>query len=293
MSHIAPLNKQRKTLRYIKNIIYIFILQRWRLCVCMNTVRTCLSSVAGTLFVKSCGGRRTHTRSWQVCLSDQRVSPFAWETRRPLPFVWETSRPLPFAWETSRPLPFVWETSRPLPFAWETSRPLPFLWATARSLPSVQNYRLYIVFSSPMRKYEHLLCLTYWLVIGTYMLPVFFSVISWSYQWTEISVTLSIGNKSYSLSCETTLCDIYYLATALNLLSPSSPAKLVYYIYCSENSVNIQSLLENLLDYELCTEAVFFRIISVTKNKIAHVYIRSVLIFNCCVTIFLLPFSIL
>ena len=30
----------------------------------------------------------------------------------------------------------------------------PFAWVTSRSLPSVQNYRSYIVFSSPMREYE-------------------------------------------------------------------------------------------------------------------------------------------
>ena len=54
----------------------------------------------------------------------------------------------------------------------------------------------------------------------------FFPVISWSYRRTEISVTRSIGNKSYSLSCDP-LC-WSYLATALNLLSSSSPAKLLY-----------------------------------------------------------------
>ena len=39
------------------------------------------------------------------------------------------------------------------------------------------------------------LCL--WLVIRTYILP-FFLLICWSYLRTEISVTLSIGNKLYS-----------------------------------------------------------------------------------------------
>ena len=38
-----------------------------------------------------------------------------------------------------------------------------------------------------------------YLVIGTYILP-FFPVICWSYLQTEISVTLSIGNKLYSSS---------------------------------------------------------------------------------------------
>ena len=64
------------------------------------------------------------------------------------------------------------------------------------------------------------------LVIGTYILP-FFSVIYSSYLQTEISVTLSIG-KNYILFPVKPLCWCY-LATALNLLSSSSPTKLVYY----------------------------------------------------------------
>ena len=62
-----------------------------------------------------------------------------------------------------------------------------------------------------------------------------FSVICWSYLWTEISLTLSIGNKLYFRHhilyfsfLWKPLC-WYYLATALNQLSSSSPAKLVYY----------------------------------------------------------------
>ena len=95
----------------------------------------------------------------------------------------------------------TWVTSGSLPFAWETTGSLPFAWATSGSLPSVQIYRPYTIFSSPMWRYEHPLRLTYffclWLVIGTYILP-FFPVICWSYLRTEISVTLSIGNKLYS-----------------------------------------------------------------------------------------------
>ena len=96
------------------------------------------------------------------------------------------------------------------PFAWETSRSLPFLWETSRSQPSVQNYRPYIVFSSPMQKYERPLCLTYCLFMAGYQnlntSILFFSVICWSYMWTAISVILSTGNKlHFSLSCETTL----------------------------------------------------------------------------------------
>ena len=71
-------------------------------------VRTYLPPVAGTLFVKMYNVRRIHTGSWQLCSSDQQISPFAWET----------------------------------------SRSLHFAWATTVSLPSVQNYRPYIVFSS-------------------------------------------------------------------------------------------------------------------------------------------------
>ena len=45
-----------------------------------------------------------------------------------------------------------------------------------------------------------------WLDIGTYILPGFFSVICWSYLWTEISVILSTSNTlHFPLSCETTL----------------------------------------------------------------------------------------
>ena len=54
--------------------------------------------------------------------------------------------------------------------------------------------------SSPKRKYEHPLCLTYFLFMAGYrnLLLFFFPVIFWSYLRTEISVTLSIGNKLYS-----------------------------------------------------------------------------------------------
>ena len=81
--------------------------------------------------------------------------------------------------------------------------------------------------------------------------PTYFSVYGWlseltsvfvffpsnllSYLWTEISATLSIGNKLYSrhhilyfsfLWKPLCLC---YLGATLNLLSSSLPAKLVYY----------------------------------------------------------------
>ena len=139
-----------------------------------------------------------HTRSWQVCLRDQRVSPFTCET----------------------------------------SGPLLFVWATTGTQLLIQNYRPYIDFSSPTWKYEYPLRLTYFLfMVGYWNLRFCFPVICWFYLQTEIYVNLSIGNKLYfrhpplsSLAWEP-LC-WYYLATALNLLSPSSSAKLVYiYIY--------------------------------------------------------------
>ena len=56
----------------------------------------------------------------------------------------------------------------------------------------------------------------------------FFPVICWSYLWMEISVTLSIGNKSYSRHHILNFSFLWkplcwcYLATALNLLSSST-----------------------------------------------------------------------
>ena len=89
------------------------------------------------------------------------------------------------------------------PFAWKTSGSLPFTWATSGSLLSVQIYRPLIVFSSPMQKYEHPLCLAYFSVYGWLLELTYFRgggpVICWSYLQTEIFVTLSIGYKSYSL----------------------------------------------------------------------------------------------
>ena len=88
------------------------------------------------------------------------------------------------------------------PFLLETSgSPSPIAWATSGLLPSVQNYKPYIVFSSPMRKYGHPLTLTYFLFMAGYRnlhTSVIFLVICWSYLQTEISIILSIGNKSYS-----------------------------------------------------------------------------------------------
>ena len=112
MNHNCTAGQTTKDSQIYKNIIYIFILRRRLLCVVgtqSKRVRTYLSFVAGTLFVKLRDGQRTHMGSWQVCLSDQRVSPFAWET----------------------------------------SGSLPRTWANSRYLPSVQNYRPFIVFQVP------------------------------------------------------------------------------------------------------------------------------------------------
>ena len=62
---------------------------------------------------------------------------------------------------------------------------------------SIQNYRPYIFFQLPRGNMNttlrpHIFC--FWLVNGNYILP-FFPVICWSYLRTEISVTLSTGNK--------------------------------------------------------------------------------------------------
>ena len=114
-----------------KITIYIFILRRhrfWVIGIQSERVRTYLSSVVVTFFVKLSVGRRTHTRSWQVCLSDQQVSLLAWES----------------------------------------SGPLPFVCAITGSLPSVQIYKPYVVFLSPMQKYEHPLHLTHFLFMAGY-----------------------------------------------------------------------------------------------------------------------------
>ena len=114
-----------------------------------------------------------------------------------------------------------------------TSGSLPSAWVTSGSLPSVQNYRPYIVFSSPMRKYEHPLRFTYFLLMAGHwnlQTSVFFSVICWSYLRTEISVLLSIVDKLYSSSSSfifSTLLMLYcdhiesfkFIVAALNLLS--------------------------------------------------------------------------
>ena len=108
---------------------------------------------------------------WHVCLRDPQVSLFAWET------------------------------SGRLPLVWEICGALAIVWATTGSLLSIQNYRHYILFCVSCRYKNILMAFVFfrlWLVIRTYILRFFFLVICWSFLRTEISVTLSIGNKSYS-----------------------------------------------------------------------------------------------
>ena len=101
--------------------------------------------------------------------------------------------------------------------------------------PKLQT--LSCLFKSPAEVWTssslHIFCL--WLVIGTYILPGFFPIICWSYLQMEISVTLPIGNKLYSrhhilyFSFQWKPLCWCYLVTALNLLSSSLSAKLVYH----------------------------------------------------------------
>ena len=79
-----------KNSKIYKNIIYISILRQWRLCevgIPSERVRTYLSSVAGTNLWSSVTAGEHTLGSWQVCLSDQRISPFAWGASRSLPLV--------------------------------------------------------------------------------------------------------------------------------------------------------------------------------------------------------------
>ena len=150
-------------------------------------------------------------------------------------------------------------------FAWETSGSPPFAWATSGSLPSVLNYRPYIVFSSPMQKYEHPLRFTFFLFMASYWdlhTLVFFPVICWSYLRTEISVTLSSGNGFFtillyfSLSCENTLlmlsCNciestkfIYVTVSILHLFSINIHS--LYNLMDIFTKLNLKKTLENYM----------------------------------------------
>ena len=124
----------------------------------------------------------------------------------------------------------AWVTSGSL-FAWETSGPFPLRLSDQRiSVFGPKSQTLYCLFKSHADIWTSssprvFFCL--WLVIGTYILPFFFPVICWSYLRTEISVTLSIGNKYSSRHHILYFSFLWkpfcwcYLATALNLLCSS------------------------------------------------------------------------
>ena len=118
-----------------------------------------------------------------------------------------------FAWVTSRSLPLL-ERRTDLPLSPE--RPAGLFKSSARIWTRL--------FAHAFSVYGLLSELTYFR---------FFPVICWSYPRTEISVSLSIANKTYSLPFSFIFCDPLcwcYLATALNMLSSyTSPAELVYY----------------------------------------------------------------
>ena len=140
-------------------------------------------------------GRRTHMThllEWpaglSLCLRDQQTSPLCLSHQWISPFAWETSGPLPFAWKTSRSLPSL---------EWTVDLCLQSKFTDL--ILSFKSHAEVWTSSSP----HVFFCLR--LVIGTYILPFFFQVTCWAYLRTEISVTLYIGNKLYSLSCETTL----------------------------------------------------------------------------------------
>ena len=154
-----------------KNIIYIFILRRQTIVCSRNTVRE------NSHISFFCGG-----------------DPFCEEVRR----LENTHEELTSLVEWPAGLSFRLRDQQTSPLC------LSNLWISAFS-PKLQT--LYCLFKSHAEVWisssPHVFfCL--WLVIRTYILP-FFSVIWWSYLRTEISVTLSIGNKLYSFSCETTL----------------------------------------------------------------------------------------
>ena len=133
----------------------------------------------------------------------------------------------PFAWETSGSLFFAGATGGHLSLARATSGSLSFAGATSRFLPSVQNYSPYIFFQVPWTGlFAHVFfCL--WLIIGTDIFPGFFSVICWFYR-KYLSFNPQEINDIFLFPVKP--LSWYYLATAWNLLSSSmSPAKSVYY----------------------------------------------------------------
>ena len=145
----------------------------------------------------------------------------------------------------------TWETGRFLSFAWETSGSSPSFERSAGLCSLLERpsdfclqskiTELILSFQVPCGNMKILFAsriFCSWLVIGTYILPVFFPVICWSYLRMEISVILSISNKLYSrhyplFFSETTLLMLSCDCTESAKFTPStpSPAKLVYYMF--------------------------------------------------------------
>ena len=120
--------------------------------------------------------------------------------------------------------------------AWTTNGSLPSLERPADLSPSFERPQtLYCLFKSHAEVWTSssphvFFCL--WLVVGTYILPVFFPAFCWSYLRTEIFVTLSIGNKLYSRHHILYFSFLWrhFVDVILRPLCLSSPAKQVYYI---------------------------------------------------------------
>ena len=129
-------DNQRKGSKIYRNTFYIFILRRRRLCkVGINSkrVRTYLSSVAGTLFCEVM--QRTEN-------THRGADRSAWVTTGSLSSL---ERPA----DLFRSLERLTDIS-------------------SGSLPSVQNYSPYVVFSSPMQKYEYASSSTHILFMAGY-----------------------------------------------------------------------------------------------------------------------------
>ena len=143
---------------------YIFIFRRRRLCEVRTQserIGTHLSSVVGTLFCEVV--RRLEKTQWGADRSAWVASGSPTSLERPADLSSSLERPVDLCLQSKI-----------------TDLILSF---------QVSCWSMNILFTSRI--------FYLWLIIGTYILP-FFPVICWFYLWTEISVTLSIGNKLYS-----------------------------------------------------------------------------------------------
>ena len=158
--------------------------------------------------------------------------------------------------------PFVW-------FRMTTGKHTQESWQIGLSIQRVSlspKLQTLYCLSSPMWKYEHASLPTYFLFIagiGTYILPLLFLVICWSYLRTEISGILSTGNKLHSrhpplffLFPVKPLCWCY-LATGLNLLSSSIAL-------CCQLSLYITAQVTNFKDLEI---AKFMHIVRMSRGR--------------------------